>query len=220
MFTADKKVVRCFGCNDGLRIPSDKHIIATCPNCKEKFEAKNGVIINSSRGTLNQKYATFWQRVGARVIDVVISSLVFFILFYNAISELDEAYVYRFEQAQNFLGMCFFFLIYYPILEYNGGTIGKQIIGIKPVLIESRTNPTIIDTYKRSLFLIAPMLIGVFVLLLQPFSNEVKELNYAAALLFMLLSSVTLLIGPLTMVWSKNNQGWHDMFSKIVVVKT
>lgn len=47
------KIEKCSNCNSQYRIPTDKSIIATCPNCKQKFHYKLGSRITDQKSTIN-----------------------------------------------------------------------------------------------------------------------------------------------------------------------
>jgi DNA-directed RNA polymerase subunit M/transcription elongation factor TFIIS len=46
----EKILIYCSKCNAKLNIPSKLHIKFTCPSCGEKYEAKNGLILNVITG--------------------------------------------------------------------------------------------------------------------------------------------------------------------------
>ena len=45
------KIESCSNCNSQYRIPTDKSILATCPNCKQKFQYKYGAKITYKKNT-------------------------------------------------------------------------------------------------------------------------------------------------------------------------
>jgi uncharacterized RDD family membrane protein YckC len=215
----EKIVLNCLRCYAQLRIPEEKHITANCPYCRESFEANNGVFLNSFGIKFKTKFATFWQRLLARIIDVIVSSIIFGIFYLFIQSQIDILNDYKYQNVESFLGMCFYFLMYYPILESLGGTVGKKIIGIKSVLKSTLQTPTILETYIRSLFLISPLAITFYILLRPPFEGDNVTFNYIIITLSVFLLFVNLFVSPLAMLWSKTSQGWHDKKSDIIVVK-
>jgi uncharacterized RDD family membrane protein YckC len=138
------------------------------------------------------KFASFGQRVLARVIDVIIvfsvarllaSIFVFtFILdsnefeFYpeREIRDIFSRYIFSFSHAFRGLIFCF---IYQPILEARGGTLGKKLVGLRTINLNTGKAPSIGNSYARSAFL-----------------------------------------SGLAVLWSNKKQTWHDSLTNIAVV--
>lgn len=146
-------------------------------------------------------YATFWQRLVSRFIDVLIIALFGIILVSLGIFKKDDL---------DIIVLFTFYFFYYPILECYGGTIGKKAMGIKPLKIKTGNNPSILSCYIRSIFLILPMLLLVVVII-----TPLKQFLYIFAGIF----GFMLFLIPLPMLWTKKKQGLHDLISGIIVVK-
>lgn len=155
--------------------------------------------------------ATFGERLIARFIDSIILGTLGFLL----VSTF-------FLHSESFIGAYFLIvqLIYYPIFECNGGTIGKRVIGIRPANMNNGETPNFNSTFKRALFVVSPIFIGGILLALFFFIDS----NYKNAFILIQIFEgaiifFALFISPLAVSWTKLNQGWHDWFSDIIVVK-
>ncbi len=135
------------------------------------------------------KFASFGQRLLARLIDSIIVGLIAGVLAFifgsnapdpeQAIDALDRA-----------LGMLIFCFIYQPILETKGGTWGKKIVGLRTINLNTVKAPTIGNSYGRS----------------------------ALYFLFILLLVIPAFLSVLAVLWTKKKQTWHDSLTNIAVV--
>ena len=116
------------------------------------------------------KYATFTQRVIARLIDMVLLTGVTVGIGYLAFNFIrkdtpqDAAYIINgLTQALPALGIMLWVTLYSPIMEITGGTIGKRIMGIKMVNDDSeRKNVRFLTCAARAwVYLVFIMLLAI-----------------------------------------------------------
>lgn len=163
------------------------------------------------------KSATFGQRFVARLIDMV---LIYAVSYLFGII-LDEGIAGDIENPAGVLLFPIFYLLYYPILERKGGTFGKQMAEIKTLQNDSLENITYGQAYYRSFILSCPLWFVVFILILV----EIMHKNMGdptislLVMIFVILSMVTLIIPPMAVLWTKQQQGYHDIWTKTRVVK-
>jgi uncharacterized RDD family membrane protein YckC len=212
----------CLRCSHAVLIPDDKSITGSCPECNEGFETVNGVLTHSYGLNYTTKLASFRQRLFARMIDGFLSSIIFGTIYFIVVSLFDSQTSTDIDNLESILGLSFFLLIYYPILDSLGGTVGKKIMGIKSVLKYNLDTPGKSDTYRRSYFLaypfIVPMVIykGGFDWLLNWLGSQLQG---PLLVLAISICMINLFISPLAMLWSKTNQGFHDKYSDIIVIQ-
>lgn len=160
------------------------------------------------------KKATTVQRVFSRLIDITIFTLIGWMIY--------KMRFLRGEIPSNFLGelngfltMVYLFL-YYPLMESIGGTIGKQLTGIKTVSVVNKGEPTILQGYKKAIIITLPMLLCVVIMvLLLSFG-----ISWAIALeVLAILSMIQGLWGAiLPFIISKSGLRFHDNFAKVDVI--
>jgi uncharacterized RDD family membrane protein YckC len=156
-------------------------------------------------------HATFLQRLVARTVDSLLAISIQTIIILS-ILHIDQATI-QVIYAWTYI---IFYLIYYPIYESTGGTFGKRIMKIKTVKIEDGTPIGKKRAYLRSLILNAPFLLFLPVMLLSMVGGFFPQ----RTLIFLgCLQAVVYFIGPLAVVWNKKGQGWHDQFSKVLIIK-
>jgi uncharacterized RDD family membrane protein YckC len=157
-------------------------------------------------GTYGSSYATFWQRVGARLLDV----LIFLPLGVIAVIVLDASMQEYIDQGGGVTGISPFrgrFLgvwlvttalgAAYEILltSYKGQTLGKMAVGIRVV---RKGDGTIPDLGASSL----------------------RWLVYNGIGLIPFVGGIASLINVLSMLWDADRQCWHDKAAGTVVVRT
>ena len=141
------------------------------------------------------RYAGFWVRLLALVIDAIIISIVFMPIltvifptrevFSNYYTQPGFRNTFVEDPATSVRG--FVFMIYAILmLNYYGATLGKRLLGIK-VVSENGKRPSILDLIIRES-------IGKF------------------------LSTIVLGLGFILAGFDKKKQGWHDKLAKTVVV--
>lgn len=111
--------------------------------------------------------AGYWIHLLARIIDIAIFFIGYCILIYLFTMEGYKNAMQVSMYSWVILGVLYS-LIYYPILENKGGTIGKLIVGIRSVSVDF-SNPgeylTISQAYKKSMYLNWPLIVQVFAFL-------------------------------------------------------
>jgi len=155
-------------------------------------------------------YASFWERVFSRLIDSILLGIFQFILFTILNTDPNNRVGY---------GMLLSFLVYFPLMEWKGGTLGKQAIGLITLDIKTKMTPSFGQALRRSLFLIGPIFLISFlaipIILIFPNNNIVASASFTIIGLAMLC----FLVGaPLAVLWTQFRQGWHDKFADIIVV--
>lgn len=169
------------------------------------------------------QFASFWQRLAARIIDGLVLSVLSTVLFFMSRTDASVPYgeqesVYTklevFVSISNFL---LFYLLYYPFFEVNGGTIGKRVLSIATVSMATMQTISLGQAYKRSFVLIWPVFALVALMYLSSSLHNYFERtsNFLIAMLF-----VFAVVGPLAMIWSSRNQGWHDAWTGTLVIKS
>ena len=142
-------------------------------------------------------YASFTQRVFARLIDMVFVGAITFgvyLLMKNTIgaNNENEALLQNMTYLVETSSVIIFCMIYYPVLEAFGGTIGKRIVGIKPLDEFTLQSPSLANCLGRGII-------------------------YMVFLALMVVPSIASCLGIL---WSPKQQTWHDKIAGVVVVKT
>lgn len=165
------------------------------------------------------KFASFWKRLIARIIDTLINTLLVIILSKIIIIPADGKKVLA-------LFLFLFYLFYYPIMEANGVTIGKRIMNIKSVSSKSLLNISLKQAYKRSLFFIWSFLVLIFLGVIFGVLNRISDINanndlitLAIIIFLVLIFLLSSILGPLALLWSKKKQGWHDQWSDTYVIE-
>jgi uncharacterized RDD family membrane protein YckC len=143
-------------------------------------------------------YATFWQRAAARIIDTaIIAGIVWFIQYWaidfiRSDQNQNEAFILlRVKQAMPAFGLIIWFLLYSPILESLGGTVGKRILRIQLVDEKTMSVPAFRLCSARS------WLYMVFVVLL---------------ILPAIASCLAVFISP-------KKQTWHDQIVNVICIQ-
>ncbi len=135
------------------------------------------------------KFASFGQRLLARLIDVIIVGLIAGVLAFILGSNAPDP-ERAIDGLARGLGMLIFCFIYQPILETTGGTWGKKIVGLRTINLNTGKAPTIGNSYGRS----------------------------ALYFLFILLLVIPAFLSGLAVLWTKKKQTWHDSSTNIAVV--
>jgi uncharacterized RDD family membrane protein YckC len=174
-------------------------------------------------------YANFGERFIARIIDIIFTSVPGYILASILFSKeftSSDAGLKLFSAT--IIGLFIYYPLYSPIMEARGGTFGKKFAKLQTIDIGSHKAPSLSQTYKRSLFSIVPSIVVLIVF------NAIISLIFKSRILnnsnpdyfliafygftFLIILLINLL-PPIAMLWSPTKQGWHDKFSKIVVIK-
>lgn len=146
--------------------------------------------INKVQAEHDYKFASFGQRVFARLIDMAIVSLAatFLYLILLNVSPDRASIIGESGSALTLLIFCF---LYQPILESEGGTWGKDIIGIRTINLDTGKAPAIGNSYNRSILYF----------------------------LYFLALVIPALLSCLAILWTKKKQTWHDSQTNIAVIK-
>lgn len=159
--------------------------------------------------------ATFGQRILSRFID----SLLVSILAYGIALILTQENNFNDNNTNSetlFQGIpvLLFFFVYYPITEFLGGTVGKELLNLKTISSRTGKRITITQAYHRSLILCWPFFlfaIGSFL-----FGSGYGSGLTMIAAPFLTIAFLT--IPPLGMLWRKDKRGYHDFWSDVIVV--
>lgn len=156
------------------------------------------------------QYANFFQRAAARIIDLLLFSILYWIL----------SNVMKLEHQQNaiisVLLFLVFWLLYYPIFESRKGTLGKILMGIYPVQNITLKPPSISSTYKKAFLQLAPLLFSTAIFGLGDILGY--QPNYSAKFII-LISILFYLTDPLFIFFTEKKQTLHDIFAEIIVIK-
>jgi uncharacterized RDD family membrane protein YckC len=152
-----------------------------------------------------KKHDVFFLRIGARLIDGAI--------LFVGLAIFSQVFLQGYDiiEAAKNLSVLSFYFFYYPILESNGGTFGKRILGIETVDSKSNSTISLSASYLRSLAQCWAVLITIIVFLV-PFFYVV----FIGTLIIFFLSIPLL---PLTSYFDKNNQSIYDKWTNTFVIK-
>ncbi len=159
-----------------------------------------------------KRFASFGQRLLARLIDVVIVTVIPAITIASLFFDDSQSL------SQNPLGgilFLVFWLLYYPIMECSGGTIGKRIVGIQSISLQTGKPIGIGMAYLRSLIQIWPILLmGIAFAVSFNYRIEMHSTTTFLMVCFILFANT-----PLAMLWTKEKQGYHDLWTGTHVVR-
>ncbi len=159
-----------------------------------------------------KRFASFGQRLLARLIDVVIVTVIPAIAIASLFFDDSQSL------SQNPLsGILFlvFWLLYYPIMECSGGTIGKRIVSIQSISLQTGKPIGIGMAYLRSLIQIWPILL-MGIAFAVSFNYRIEMHSTAA---FLMVCFILFANTPLAMLWTKEKQGYHDLWTGTHVVR-
>jgi serine/threonine protein kinase len=127
--------------------------------------------------------------------------------------------LYDFMDIIRVWGFFIYLMLYHPILESFGGTVGKRLMKIITYNEKKLSPPRIWNSYLRS------FLCMIILFIIQIFYNiAISEFNYMIDDLSYLLISAAfyssiIFLNFITIKWTKKNQTWYDMITGIVVIK-
>ena len=143
-------------------------------------------------------YANFWLRVAARLVDTALMVGVSYAIFYSAVGFIlrdnpssGPYIVDRLEDAVPALALMIWVLLYSPLMEATGGTVGKRLAGIR--LVDDKTLETPDFRYCMA-----------------------RTWIYLVLFVLAILPSV---ISCLAVLVTHKRQAWHDKLSGTVVIK-
>lgn len=158
------------------------------------------------------RFASFGQRLLARLLDVVIVTVIPAIAIASLFFDDSQSL------SQNPLsGILFlvFWLLYYPLMECSGGTLGKRIVGIQSISLKTRKPIGIGKAYKRSLIQVWPLLLmGIAFAMSFEYQIEMRS-----TITFLLVCYILFALTPLAMLWTKDKQGYHDLWTGTHVIR-
>jgi uncharacterized RDD family membrane protein YckC len=166
------------------------------------------------------KYASFWQRVGASLIDSLIFAPVAVLSIYNTIS---------FKNFILFLLLSMVGLLYKPVMEYAyGASLGKMAMKLK-VITESHGNMNVEQTIVRNIFYILigvlSLLSGIYTFTSGDFENigtfmELSEAqNQQTSAMITQIVNFVFLISCLFVAFRDNRQALHDSMASTYVIE-
>jgi len=145
-----------------------------------------------------QQPATFLQRAIARTVDTAIvfgfgyAAQLLFIEFVKKDNEFNIDFLVKsVEQAMPAFALMFWVLIYSPVMESTGGTLGKRLMRIRLVDLRTRETPAFRMCTARSWIY----------------------------LVFVVLLFVPAIISCLAFFVSDYHQTWHDKLTNMICVK-
>ncbi len=145
----------------------------------------------------NISYASFGQRLTARLVDsaiVLIAAFVIqqiFIVLIKSDNTYNVEYILRnLDQAVPGFAIILWVLIYSPILENFGGTVGKRLVGIK--LVDVKT--------------------------LQPSAFRFYFGRTWLYLVMVVVAVVPAIVSGLAVLFSDKKQAWHDQLTGMVCI--
>jgi uncharacterized RDD family membrane protein YckC len=155
-------------------------------------------ILKEAEFESNIRYASFGQRLTARLIDTaILLSLAFLIeqmavLFIKSDNLYNVEFILRsLDQAVPALAIMIWVLVYSPVMESTGGTIGKRIVGIR---------------------------------LLNENNFDIPAFRYCFGrtwlyLVFFVLAVVPSILSGLAVLFSDKKQAWHDKLTGMICVQ-
>ena len=143
-------------------------------------------------------YASFWLRAGARLVDTALMVGVAYGIYLSFVGIIlrdnptnGQMIVDRLEDAVPALALMIWVLLYSPVMEATGGTLGKRIFGIR--LVDEKTLTT-------------------------PAFRYCMARTWVYLVLFV-LAVVPSVIACLAVLVTPKRQAWHDKLSGMVVIK-
>ena len=159
------------------------------------------------------RYANFGERFLARLIDVVLVTVIPAICITQILKVEDPQSL--FMNGLNGILYLVFWLVYYPIMECTGGTVGKRIVGIQSVSLQWQKPISAGMAYMRSLIQIWPtLLMGIAFYVSFRYRIEMRS-----TMTFLTVCCILFMITPIAMLWTKERQGYHDLWTGTHVIK-
>lgn len=170
-------------------------------------------------------YATFFQRAIARTVDTALmfglaygfqKLMMGFIISDNNINlgfVIDSV-----KEATPAFALMIYSMIYSPIMEATGGTVGKRLVRIKLVEAGKPNMAPFRNYMSRSVIYL------LFVVLSAPFLMTLETLFKEPTLTHILTSAIAICFAPsfvscLAFFISNHHQTWHDKISNVMCVK-
>jgi uncharacterized RDD family membrane protein YckC len=172
---------------------------------------------------LDVKFAKFGPRLGAFILDLVITLLILApITFFN---------VMQWKSTAIFILSSLFIICYKPFLEYRfGATLGKMAVGIRVVGYQFQ-NVTLKEELRRVSFYLVPSIIQQIMTFKVYFSDELKSVrtyadynNYITqsnpSLVWLNIIVFLLLVADIiTVLTNEQNRSLHDLYAGTYVIE-
>ena len=162
-----------------------------------------------------QRLATFLQRSVARVIDTAVvvgvayGAQLLFVKFAKSDNTYNVAFLVKsIEQAMPAFALIVWAMVYSPVMESMGGTLGKRLMRIQLVDLNTRTLPQFRYCMARSWIYLVFVVLSFFPVTLStsPFS-------------FVLIGFGPAVLSCLAFFISDYHQTWHDKLTNMICVK-
>lgn len=158
---------------------------------------------------------SYWDRLLARIFDGLIFTAIGYIAAHYLTNPSEDSYRNDVSAISSVLFAIQWFL-YYPIMEGNGGTLGKRFQGLKTLSTRPGASANFIQGYAKMLRFMWPIFIAIPLAFLLGYNGldsiEFMVIGvpgvYCAYLFFAVPGSV-----------DENNQGKHDKYAKLMVIK-
>jgi len=152
----------------------------------------------ANEADVEQRYASFLQRCAARIVDTTIVLAIaytlgwYFIYLIGDTNQLNEDYIIEsVKKSLPALALMIWVLIYSPLLESTGGTLGKRLVRIKLVDAASDETPAFRMCMARSWIY----------------------------MVFIVLAVVPSVLSCLAYFVSDQKQTWHDKLTNMICLK-
>lgn len=143
-------------------------------------------------------YANFWLRTAARAVDTALMVGLAYAIYYSLVGFIlkdnptNGPYIVdRLKEAVPALSLMMWVLVYSPLMEATGGTVGKRLVGIQ--LVDEKTLET-------------------------PAFRYCMARTWVYLVLFV-LAIVPSVVGCLAVLVTPKRQAWHDKLTGMVAVK-
>lgn len=167
-------------------------------------------------------YPTYSGRVISRLIDTALFVAIGFIAIKITTNPDNDDYRQQSGQIMSFL----FFArwgLYYPLMEANGGSIGKRMMGLKTISTRNYKTGNFIQGYTKLLKFAWPVLLIIPLLLLATLCGKLgmsdKGVNIMYGIGLLPMAYATYLYFAVPGSVDANNQGAHDRASRLMVIK-
>lgn len=161
-------------------------------------------------------FPSYWDRILSRVFDNIIFVAVGYVLSRYYTSPDSDEYQSKISEISVFLFAVRWF-VYYPLMEANGGTIGKRLQGLKTISTRQNKPANFIQGYAKVLKFMWPLFISVPLAIVLGY-NGLDTLEiwviavpsvYCVYIFYAIPGSV-----------DANNQGKHDKAAQLMVIKS
>lgn len=158
---------------------------------------------------------TLGQRVVARIIDGIILACIGSIIYYLKVNFNPSRSPYA--DYTDAVGASYFirWILYYPLLEANGGTFGKLICRLRTVSMTTQKTASLIQGYKKTFFMLIPFVLTIFVVIILSFRNN--DTIFTISLIGFVMQFLWATLIPL--IKDKNGNRIHDTFAGITVIQ-